>query len=194
MKGIRTIGATIAVLAFGAMGLAPGAMGLAPGATGLAPGVTGLAPGVTGLAPGVTGLAPLGGEARTTPAVRGGVAAARGGTLRIVSPKKRATVTGPKVMIEVDVKGLVLVSAGTPLKSGEGHLHFFIDVPARNVKVGAMIPLDTTSRYVHAGKEPFDRREIELTPGRHTITVVAANSGHVRLAQPKPVSVTFTMK
>lgn len=159
MMGFPMVGATVSLLAFGALGLAP-----------------------------------FGGEARTATGARAGMAVARGGSLRVVSPKKRATVAGPKVMIEVRVKGLRLVDAGTPLKPGEGHLHFFIDVPASNVKVGAMIPLDTTSRYVHAGKEPYDRREIELAPGRHTITVVAANSGHLRLAQPKPVSVTFTVK
>lgn len=153
MNGPQMIGATMAVLALGAMGLAP-----------------------------------------SVGAARAGVAPAKRGGLTIVSPKQKTTVAGPKVMIQVDVKGLALVAAGSPLKGGEGHLHFFIDVPAKNVKVGAMIPLDTTLRYVHAGKEPYDRREIALAPGRHRITVVAANSAHLRLAEPKPVSVTFTVK
>ena len=117
----------------------------------------------------------------------------RGAKLKVVSPKKNVRVAGPKVLVKVEVTGLALVAAGTPLKDGEGHLHFFIDVPASNVKVGALIPLDSTSRYVHAGKPPFDEREIELAPGRHTITVVAANSAHLRLAEPKPVSVRFTV-
>ncbi|MBI2795326.1 MAG: DUF4399 domain-containing protein [Gemmatimonadetes bacterium] len=123
-----------------------------------------------------------------------GLSPAKGGSMKVVSPKAHATAPGPKVMVQVEVRGLTLVAAGSPLKDGEGHLHFFIDVPAGNVKVGAMIPLDSTTRYVHAGKEPFDRREMELTPGRHTITVVAANNGHQRLASPRPVSVTFTVK
>lgn len=112
-------------------------------------------------------------------------------TLRVVSPKRNARVAGPTVLVQVRVKGLELVAAGTPLKEGEGHLHFFIDVPASNVKVNGMIPLDSAARYVHAGKPPFDEREIELAPGRHTITVVAANSAHMRIAQPAPVSVRF---
>ena len=108
-------------------------------------------------------------------------------TLRVVSPKRNARVAGPTVLVQVRVKGLELVAAGTPLKEVEGHLHFFIDVPASNVKVNGMIPLDSAARYVHAGKPPFDEREIGLTPGRHTITVVAANSAHMRIAQPAPV-------
>lgn len=112
--------------------------------------------------------------------------------LKIVSPKKGTKVASP-VPVVVTVKEFKLVAAGTPLADGEGHLHFFIDVPASNVKPGALIPLDSLTRYVHAGKEPFDRRELTLAPGKHTITVVAANSGHLRLANVKPVSVTFTV-
>ena len=111
--------------------------------------------------------------------------------LKVVSPKKRA-VASPVTVI-VAVERFKLVAAGTPLADGEGHLHFFIDVPASNVKPGALIPLDSLARYVHAGKEPFDRRDLTLTPGKHTITVVAANSGHLRLAGVKPVKVTFTV-
>ena len=116
----------------------------------------------------------------------------RGPHLKIVSPGKGAKVASP-VPVVVAVEEFKLVAAGTALAEGEGHLHFFIDVPASNVKPGALIPLDSLSRYVHAGKEPFDRRELTLTPGKHTITVVAANSGHLRLANLKPVSVTFTV-
>ena len=123
-----------------------------------------------------------------------GFTARRGGSLSIVTPAKGAIMTGPKVLVHVQVTGFPLVAAGTALKAGEGHLHFFIDVPARNVKIGALIPLDSTARYVHAGKEPFDRRELELAPGKHTITVVAANSAHLRLAEPRPVSVSFVVK
>ena len=116
----------------------------------------------------------------------------QGPHLKIVSPKKGAKVASP-VTIIATAKDFKLVPATTPLADGEGHLHFFIDVPASNVKPGAMIPMDSTARYVHAGKEPFDRRELTLAPGKHTITVVAANSGHQRLATVKPVRVTFTV-
>jgi hypothetical protein len=112
--------------------------------------------------------------------------------VKITSPKKGAKVTSPVTVIAA-VEEFKLVPAGTPLAEGEGHLHFFIDVPADNVKPGAMIPLDTLTRYIHLGKEPFDRRDLTLAPGKHTITVVAANSGHQRIKDVKPYSVTFTV-
>lgn len=120
------------------------------------------------------------------------VRAGHGPEVRIVSPKRNAQVKSP-VTVQAVVDGFTLVAAGTPLKDGEGHLHFFIDVPADNVKPGAMIPMDTTARYVHLGKEPYDKRDLALAPGVHTVTVVAANSGHQRIGEIHPVSVTFTV-
>jgi hypothetical protein len=114
-------------------------------------------------------------------------------TLKIVSPTKGATVTSP-VKIEVVAKGFTLVEASTPLAEGAGHVHFFIDTKPSAVKVGTMIPLDSAAKYVHAGKAPLDSRELTLAPGKHTIWVVAANSGHLALARPKPAKVTFTVK
>ncbi len=120
------------------------------------------------------------------------VARHHGSHVKITSPAKGAKVTSPVTVI-ASVEEFKLVAAGTPLAEGEGHLHFFIDVPASNVKPGKMIPLDTTARYVHLGKEPFDRRDLTLAPGKHTITVVAANSGHERIKGVPPYSVTFTV-
>ena len=79
-------------------------------------------------------------------------------------------------------------------KDGEGHIHFFIDVPASSVAVGQVIPTDQPTKYIHAGKTPYTNREVDLTPGQHTITVVAANAAHQALAVPAPVSVSFTVK
>ena len=123
----------------------------------------------------------------------GGVALAKP-KITITSPKARSTVAGPKVAIKVSVKGYKLVAAGSPIADGEGHLHFFIDVPASSIKEGEMIPLDQPTKYMHAGKEPFDSRELDLAPGKHTITAVMANSGHLRAAGVPSAKVTFTVK
>ena len=114
--------------------------------------------------------------------------------ISIVSPKSGAHVSGPKVNVVVKVTGFKLVAAGLPVANGEGHLHFFIDVPASSVKVGEMIPLDQPTKYMHAGKEPFDSRELDLAPGRHTITAVMANSAHLRAAGVPAARVTFTVR
>jgi hypothetical protein len=115
-------------------------------------------------------------------------------SLTIVAPASGATVTGPKVKVEADAKNWNLVAAaGSAATPGEGHLHFFIDVPASSVAAGQAIPAGDP-KYVHAGAAPLTSRELELSPGQHTITVVAANSAHIALASPVPQSVTFTVK
>lgn len=117
-----------------------------------------------------------------------------GSTMSIVSPAAGAKVKGPKVTIMVDVKGFKLVPANQASVAGEGHVHFFVDTPASTVPVGKVVPLDQANVYVHAGKEPFTSRELELSPGRHTITVVMADAAHIVVGQPQPASVTIDVE
>jgi Domain of unknown function (DUF4399) len=113
-------------------------------------------------------------------------------TMKIVAPADGATVQGPKVKVEVAVTDWKLVPAGTKVADGEGHLHFFVDVPASAVAVGQLIPPTTANpAFIHAGAEPLTSRELTLTPGTHTITVVMGNSSHVALANPAPQSITI---
>ncbi len=117
-----------------------------------------------------------------------------GSTMSIVSPAAGAKVKGPKVTIMVDVTGFKLVPANQAPVAGEGHVHFFVDTPASTVPVGKVVPLDQANVYVHAGKEPFTSRELELSPGRHTITVVMADAAHIVVGQPQPASVTIDVE
>jgi len=114
--------------------------------------------------------------------------------IKILSPTAGATVTGPKVKVDVEVSAWALVDANQAIKDGEGHLHFFVDTPANAVKTGDGIPLDQKATFIHAGKAPYTTRELELTPGEHTVTVVMGNSAHQVLAAPAPVSVTFKVQ
>ena len=117
-----------------------------------------------------------------------------GSTMSIVSPAAGAKVKGPKVTVMVDVTGFKLVPANQAPVVGEGHVHFFVDTPASTVPVGKVVPLDQANVYVHAGKEPFTSRELELSPGRHTITVVMADAAHIVVGQPQPASVTIDVE
>ncbi len=114
--------------------------------------------------------------------------------MRVTSPPGNTTIKSGKVKFDVEVIGISLVAANIPVKGGEGHLHFFINVSASSVPPGQSIPLDQPARYVHAGKAPFTSREIELAPGRHTITVVMADAAHVVMAEPAPVSVDVVVE
>jgi Domain of unknown function (DUF4399) len=116
-------------------------------------------------------------------------------SIRIVSPADGATVKGPKVKVEVSVQNWTLMPAGSPAADATGHLHFFIDTPASAVPVGQAIPpTDANAAYIHAGKDPLTSRELELSPGKHTITVVMGNTGHVALDNPIPKSITITVE
>jgi hypothetical protein len=115
--------------------------------------------------------------------------------MKIVSPADGATVQGTKVKVEVAVTDWKLVPAGTKVADGEGHLHFFVDVPASAVAVGQPVPPTTANpAFVHAGAGPLTSRELTLSPGRHTITVVMGNSSHVALGSPAPQSITIQVQ
>jgi hypothetical protein len=124
-----------------------------------------------------------------------GCAAAPQPTLKIVGPADGATVQGPKVKVDVTVDNFKLVAAGAAPAEGEGHVHFFVDVPATSVAVGQPIPATTANpAYIHAGAAPFTSRELTLTPGKHTITAVVGNAAHIALASPAPQTITITVQ
>ena len=113
-------------------------------------------------------------------------------TLKILGPADGATVTGPKVKVEAAVTGWKLVPAGATVADGEGHLHFFIDVPATAVAVGQPIPATAANpAFIHGGAEPLTSRELTLGTGTHTITVVMGNSSHLALSSPAPQTITI---
>lgn len=116
-------------------------------------------------------------------------------TMTIMSPKDGATVKGPAIPVEVAVTNWKLVPAGAPVTEGEGHLHFFVDVPASSVEVGKAIPTTASNAaYVHLGKDPLTQRDLTLTPGKHTITVVMGNANHISLDHPAPQQITITVE
>ena len=116
-------------------------------------------------------------------------------SITITSPADGATVKGPKVKVDVAVSNWQLAPAGSPAAEGSGHLHFFIDTSASAVPIGQAIPpTDANPAYIHAGKDPLTSRELTLSPGKHTITVVMGNTGHVALDTPAPKSITVIVE
>src|SRR5262245_23639433 len=116
-------------------------------------------------------------------------------TMKIVSPADGAIVKGSKVKVEVSVANWKLAPASSPVADGEGHLHFLIDAPASSIMTGQAIPpTDANPAYVHAGKEPLTSRELQLSPGQHTITVVMGNSAHLALSNPVRQSITICVE
>lgn len=115
--------------------------------------------------------------------------------IAIKAPADGATVKGPKVKVDVAVSNWKLAPAGGTVANGEGHLHFFVDLPASSIAPGQPIPATTENpAYIHAGKEPLDSRELELAPGKHTITVVMGDAAHAALSAPAPQSITINVE
>ena len=111
--------------------------------------------------------------------------------IRFIYPDQGVRVPETSVLVQVAVRNFNLVRANQAARVGEGHVHFFIDMPASSIADGAMIPLDQPKAYIHVGVPPLTTRTLTLAPGLHTITAVVADSTHMKLASPAPVSVTF---
>merc|ERR1719174_516380 len=76
---------------------------------------------------------------------------------------------------KMEVTGYGLSPAKDGLKEGTGHHHMIIDGPSAFVKSGEAIPMDATHK--HYGKAQTEG-ELELTPGKHKITLQFANAYH----------------
>jgi hypothetical protein len=111
-------------------------------------------------------------------------------SVSITAPQDNATVSGPAVRVTVDVENFELVAANTATQEGQGHVHLFVDTEPG--AAGAAIPTGQEN-IIHMGAAPFDSREVQLDPGRHTIHAVLADSAHVALDPLARDSVTFTV-
>ena len=97
-------------------------------------------------------------------------------SIRFVYPDQGVRVPETNVPVQVAISNFNLVRANQAARAGEGHVHFFIDVPASSIADGAMIPLDKPKLYVHAGASPLTTRTLTLAPGLHTIMAVIARN------------------
>lgn len=120
------------------------------------------------------------------------MAGAQGGAkVSFSSPTEGSTVTGPKVKVTLKIESFKTVPAGTAVAPGEGHAHIFVDMEP--TAAGQNIPTDQPTKIIHMGAAPFDSRDVELTPGRHTLQVALADSSHKALTPAATSKVTFTV-
>ena len=80
-----------------------------------------------------------------------------------------------KFTYQFAVTGYELSPAKDGLKEGTGHHHLVIDGPGAFVDKGTPIPFDDTHK--HYGKAQTEG-ELELTPGKHKLTLQFANANH----------------
>ncbi len=115
------------------------------------------------------------------------VAPLPGAKVFFVSPKDGETVTA-KFMVKFKVEGMKLVKA-TDQTPGTGHHHLIIDAPA--TPQGEVVPKDAT--HIHLGNAQTET-EVNLTPGKHTLTLQFADGMHMSYGPAMSQTITVNVK
>src|SRR5450830_1566235 len=95
-----------------------------------------------------------------------------GAKVFIVSPKDGATVD-KTFTVKFGMEGLKLAPA-TEQTPGTGHHHLLVDQKALP---DASVPVPATDTVIHYGKA---QTELTLTPGKHTLQLVAGDKMHMQ--------------
>ena len=102
------------------------------------------------------------------------VAAPKSAKVFIVSPKDGATVD-KTFTVKFGMKGLVLKPAGD-LTPGSGNHHLLVD---QTDLPDPALPIPATDTVIHYGKAQTET-QLTLTPGKHTLRLVAGDKGHMQ--------------
>ena len=96
-----------------------------------------------------------------------------------------------KFTYKFEVTGYTLSPAADGIKEGTGHHHLVIDGPGAFVTKGEAIPFDATHK--HFGKAQTEG-ELELTPGKHKLTLQFANALHESYGAEFAKTITVNVK
>jgi len=110
-------------------------------------------------------------------------------TVKIVAPRKGATVTGP-VVIKLRATG-VRIAPATDESAGTAHHHLFVDHAV--TPAGDTIPRGV-SGILHLGRGQTEFVLDSLKPGRHRVIDVVGDSKHRPLKPMVSDTVNFTVK
>ncbi|PNW88160.1 hypothetical protein CHLRE_01g016900v5 [Chlamydomonas reinhardtii] len=99
-----------------------------------------------------------------------------------------ATVSSP-VHIDFTVSGLTVKPAAEGLQEGTGHHHLLVDVAAP--AAGEAIPFDDAHKHFGKGQTGVD---LELAPGKHTLTLQFANALHESYGPAYAKTITVNVK
>jgi len=92
----------------------------------------------------------------------------------IVSPKNGATVD-KTFTVKFGMKGMDLKPAGDPAPNS-GHHHLLVDQKALP---DPTLPIPASDTVIHYGKAQTET-QLTLTPGKHTLQLVAGDKGHMQ--------------
>lgn len=109
-----------------------------------------------------------------------------GAKVSFTEPADGATVTSP-VHVVMAVEGLTVNPAGV-LMPATGHHHLIVD--GQPVPMGETVPKDAT--HIHFGKGDAET-SLELTPGKHTLTLQFADGMHRSYGPDLSSTITVTV-
>jgi hypothetical protein len=111
-----------------------------------------------------------------------------GAEVYFIAPQNGAKLHSP-VTIKFGLKGMGIAPAGVKFDN-TGHHHLLVDTDLKEVKLDA--PMPATDKIVHFGKGQTETT-LTLTPGKHTLQLVFADSLHQSFDPPltsKKITVT----
>ena len=114
-------------------------------------------------------------------------------TLKITSPSNGATQKTGDIKITTQVKNFnVLDKQGQTNVTGEGHLHFYMDVnPIPSAAGQPAIPTDGTAVWAHISDTSYTFQNV--SPGTHTFAVQLVNNDHTPVVPAVTDMVTVTV-
>jgi hypothetical protein len=96
-----------------------------------------------------------------------------------------------KFTYKFDVSGYEVSPVANGLKEGTGHHHMVIDGPKAFVDPGVAIPMDATHKHYGKGQS---EGELELSEGKHKITLQFANALHESYGKEFAKTITVNVK
>ena len=96
-----------------------------------------------------------------------------------------------KFTYKFDVTGYTVSPAAEGLIDGTGHHHVIVDGAGKFTPPGEVIPMDATHKHYGKGQT---EGELELEPGKHTITLQFANAKHESYGKEFAKQITVTVK
>lgn len=114
-------------------------------------------------------------------------------TLKITSPANGATLPAGDITIKTAVQNFNIVDKqGQSNVTGEGHLHFYMDVnPLPSTAGQPAIPADPNAVWAHVSDTTYTFKNVP--PGQHTFSVQLANNDHTPVYPIVTDMVTITV-
>jgi plastocyanin/predicted lipoprotein with Yx(FWY)xxD motif len=111
-------------------------------------------------------------------------------TVTITAPASAGTIPSGNVTVSISVTNFNVVDKqGQTSAPGEGHVHFYLDIPARTEAGKPAVPPSGVWAHVSGTTYTFT----DVAPGTHTITVQLVNNDHTPLIPLATAQATVTV-